>query len=221
MSIILNGQVVNTFNFSGGECHVNISSLAISKNVEIIAILNSSDAIMQLLLTVDAARRINELAIINLVIPYFPYARQDRVCNYGEALSVEVMANLINGLNCNSVTVYDPHSQIVQALIRSCIVVSSADIIGDNLADEIKSKNLTLVSPDAGARKKTEAIAQRLFREGVSENIIYAQKVRNSQTGEIVETRLEKEAIAQDCIIVDDICDGGRTFIELAKSFKI
>ena len=154
MSIILNGQVVNMFNFSGGECHVNISSLAISENVEIIAILNSSDAIMQLLLTVDAARRISESAIINLVIPYFPYARQDRVCNYGEALSVEVMANLINGLNCNSVTVYDPHSQIVQALIRSCIVVSSADIIGDNLADEIKSKNLTLVSPDAGARKK-------------------------------------------------------------------
>ena len=54
----------------------------------------------------------------------------------------------------------------------------------------------------------------------MSENIIYAQKVRNSQTGEIVETRLEKEAIAQDCIIVDDICDGGRTFIELAKVLK-
>ena len=73
------------------------------------AVIKSSDDVMALLLVTDALKR--EGFIISettLEIPYFPYSRQDRVCNPGEALSLAVMAGIINSLGYFSVTVFDP-----------------------------------------------------------------------------------------------------------------
>ena len=47
-----------------------------------------------------------------------------------------------------------------------------------------------------------------------------ASKIRDTKTGYITETKLQGEVRGRDVLIFDDICDGGRTFIELAKSLK-
>lgn len=216
MPIKVNKKYIKHFNFSGGECHVSIADIAIDEETEVVARLYSSDDVICLIMTVDAIRHKSPDTEINLVIPYFPYARQDRVCNEGEAFSVSVMAGLINALQCKSVTVYDPHSQITVDLLNNCHVVSQADLLENSIvATGIKSKGLSVVSPDAGAKAKTKEIADRLKVEA-----IYCTKTRDTATGIITGTHIPDGVSGRDFIIVDDICDGGRTFIELAKALK-
>lgn len=221
MSIYVNNKMLDTFNFSGGECHVKIDVSTIGASTKILVHLNSSDDTMCLLLAVDAVRRINPSTAIELTIPYFPYARQDRVCNVGESLSVKVMADIINHLNCSKVTIYDPHSDVTPALLHNCSVISLADIIMQStLAKMIHEKSFALVSPDAGAEKKIREVGKRLSSTFKTVEVFCATKVRETSTGNIIATELQGDVQGKNLILIDDICDGGRTFIELAKLLK-
>jgi ribose-phosphate pyrophosphokinase len=88
------------------------------------------------------------------------------------------------------------------------------------LAQEILNKNLALVSPDAGAEKKTRDIAMRLSTIEKKLDVFYATKIRDTLTGNITSTDIQGDLNGRNLIIVDDICDGGQTFIELAKVLK-
>jgi ribose-phosphate pyrophosphokinase len=215
--IKVNNTPIKSFNFPAGECQVILQNLDIKLYTYINASLHSSDDIMKLLLTVDAVRRIDRETKIKLTIPYFPYARQDRVCSEGEAFSLEVMANLINSLNCFDVLVYDVHSEVATKLINNCSNIELRDCFPEHLEQMVFENNLTLVSPDAGAKQKVEDLA-----EDISQNIevICATKVRDPKTGLITETKVDADVEGKDLFVVDDICDGGRTFIELAKVLK-
>jgi ribose-phosphate pyrophosphokinase len=73
-----------------------------------------------------------------------------------------------------------------------------------------------LVAPDAGALKKTMELSRLAGMP-----YIHADKKRNPENGEITGTAVHSSALGnQDVLIVDDICDGGRTFVELAKELK-
>jgi ribose-phosphate pyrophosphokinase len=221
MSIFINNLVVPTFLFSGGECSVKLDPAVITAETQLVANLYNSNDVMTLMLTVDAIRRINANTRIHLTIPYFPYARQDRVCNVGESLSVKVMADLINALHCQQVTIYDPHSDVTPALLNNCKTVSLAELImHSDLKNIIHEKCLTLLSPDAGAEKKVSATAKLLSSPTTPIHFMCASKVRDTLTGNIVSSNIHDNVESLNIIILDDICDGGRTFIELAKILK-
>jgi ribose-phosphate pyrophosphokinase len=82
----------------------------------------------------------------------------------------------------------------------------------------MKNKDFYLISPDAGSNKKIFDLAKSI---GFTGEIIRCDKLRDIPTGNITETIVYKDDLnGKDCIILDDICDGGRTFIELAKVLK-
>ena len=221
MTIIVNKHPIEAFEFPGGECQIRLLFQEISATTHITAHLYHSNDIMRLLLTVDAIRRINPQTNIELNIPYFPYARQDRVCNPGEALSVAVMAKLINDLNCQKVIVTDPHSDVTPALLNNVSIISMAEIIvASEMKIFIQEKNLTLISPDAGAEKKVRIVSQLLAKNAIQTNVISASKSRDTLTGHITATHIHDDVVGKNIIILDDICDGGRTFIELARVLK-
>ena len=221
MSIFINSNQPDTFKFSGGECHIKLNTSDITSKTEVLAELNTSDDIMCLLLGIDAIRRVNPETMINLTIPYFPYARQDRVCNAGESLSIKVMTDIINALHCAKVTIYDPHSDVTPALLNNCHTVSLADLVlQSSLSQTILNKKLSLVSPDAGAEKKTQLTAKQLSKIGSPVEVFCASKTRDTLTGHITATEIHGNIQGKNLLILDDICDGGRTFIELAKVLK-
>ena len=76
-----------------------------------------------------------------------------------------------------------------------------------------------MVSPDAGALKKVFRIAEFI---GYTNDVVIASKHRNLETGKIDFTTvpLDGTNATDDFFIFDDICDGGRTFIEIAKVIK-
>ena len=100
--------------FSGGETQAMFHNPSTSDEgnvVELFALIRDGD-IIPLALVVDAIRREIKSPIINLHLPYLPYARQDRVMNKGESLAIKVYCDFINSLNFNSIKVDDCHSDV-------------------------------------------------------------------------------------------------------------
>jgi len=214
--------------FSGGEPHIKLQDkISYFSHVTISIKLESFNDVGKLLVAVDALKR-NVISYsghqrIHLFLPYFPGARQDRIMVKGEAFTAKVYADLINSMGFKTVTIVDPHSDVTPALINNCIVIDNHKFVLEVLRDLFPQSKVTtplLVSPDAGANKKVLKLAQYLS-EFNTMKIVKCDKTRNVQTGNITGFEVYKENLnGQDCVIVDDICDGGRTFIGLADELK-
>ena len=204
-----------SFTFSGGEPHIKIeSNFDANQTVTITHRLNSFNDLGLLCVTVDALRRM-EVKTINLFIPYFPAARQDRVMIPGEPLSVKVYADILNAMNLNKVTVFDAHSEVTPALVNNCEVIPNHKFIAEVL--KIIGNNIKLISPDGGALKKIYKVSE--FLDGIE--VVECSKSRDVKTGKLSGFKVYDDNLqGQDCLIVDDICDGGGTFIGLAEELK-
>ena len=204
--------------FPGGEVKVdiNVGSMAPNYGVQSLIVqasLQNSDDIIALLLTADALRRHFPRAEMDLSLPYVPYARQDRPCVNGEALSIAVMASLINSCGFSTVEVLDAHSDVTSALIKNCTNVPQSQIFNGVFET---FHDFHIVAPDAGAYKKAHALAQDLGAQGV----ICANKVRDVATGRIEGVNVTESVEGLNLLVADDLCDGGRTFTELATVLR-
>jgi len=176
-----------------------------------------------------AVASLRELGIykIHLYTPYFLGSRSDR--KFGEGSNnylKSVICPIINSLNFKSVTVIDPHSDVLEACLNNykkldnhmLVKYALEDLEAFETSDSLNG--ICLVSPDAGAYKKIFDVAQ----EFQIDNIATATKVRDLKTGKILHTEIPNLPVRLDedfkYVIVDDICDGGRTFIELAKAIR-
>lgn len=201
------------FNFPVGETMVRITVKPLGPIVDIEWEYESDVEFMELLLLNDALSRIG-VGINRLTIPYFPHSRQDRVANEQETLSLKVACDLVNSLNSKEVIVYDPHSDVVMALLRNCRAVPQMVFFGTFLATK---KDFYLISPDAGASKKIH----QLLSVARPIAVVECSKKRNPLDGKVTGTFVPAFTLSrQPCVIVDDICDGGKTFVELAKELK-
>jgi ribose-phosphate pyrophosphokinase len=212
----LNGEEINyeAFTFAGGELHIKLDTTDLAESITLTHRLNSFNDIGLLYLAVDALRR-SGVKRLDLFIPYFPAARQDRLMVEGEPLSVKVYADLINQLNVETVTILDPHSDVTPALLNRCVVVSNHAFI-QKVIGIIGSDSL-LISPDGGALKKIYKVSEAL--NGM--DVVECSKSRDVKTGRLSGFKVYADDLqGRSCIIVDDICDGGGTFIGLAKELK-
>lgn len=217
--------IISNFTFPGGERHIKIANALYIYSVHITSIIHNSDDIIDLLLGVDAVRRELDNPKITLEIPYLPYARQDRVCSGGDPFSLKVICDLINSLNAHAVYIFDPHSKITEVLINNCRPVYPPVLFRDDrylysLGEMIKHNSLSILYPDQGAQKKITELCMSIYGNDYRNYLLGASKFRDANTGEITATEVYGEVENKDIIIIDDICDGGRTFIELAKVLK-
>jgi ribose-phosphate pyrophosphokinase len=177
---------------------------------------------LELICCAVATLRELDIKNIHLYAPYFLGGRSDR--KFGEGSNnylKSVICPIINSLNFKSVTVMDPHSDVLEACLNNFRKINNFALVDDALSyliGEDEEDQVVLVSPDAGAYKKVFDVAQK-FR---IEKIITATKVRDLKTGQILHT--EVPVLDQHkhlkYVIVDDICDGGRTFIEISKALR-
>jgi ribose-phosphate pyrophosphokinase len=211
--------VIESKRFPGGETHPLIDPAVASwQHARLTAVLKNGDDVMELLLVTDALRRLNNDLVIDLYLPYLPYARQDRVANAGEAHGLKVMTDLINDQYYHTVTVLDPHSNVSEALLNDLRVVPLEKII-KRAYQNTDWTQVVLVAPDQGATKKVEALAKALR----CPNVVQAVKKRDTLTGKITDTQIlpfPPEYLAYDWLVVDDICDGGYTFLQLGALLK-
>lgn len=201
------------FKFPAGEVHFNVENSLMAENgLQIVTDLSNSDEIMQLILLADTFRHRDKY----LELLYTPYARQDRRTSHGEPFSLRAFAKMINSCGFKQVKVYDPHSDVTAALIDNIYVVKRLVLVKRTF-NALGFQDGIVVSPDAGAMKTNQEIAEHFGLPHVT-----ATKVRDIKTGAITATQLHTHISLEgkDLLILDDICDGGRTFIELAKVLK-
>jgi|SRR6185295_10777121 len=137
-----------------------------------------------------------------LELPYLPYARQDKSVTNDATFALFPFARLLNSLNFDKIRVFDPHNVELTKHLFDRIEVVMPDVQAI-----VKKVKALPVYPDLGAAKRYDAPSKALRCE----------KVREPLTGAITGIKVIGKVKRTSYIIIDDICDGGRTFIEVAK----
>ena len=177
---------------------------------------------VELIICANQALRDFGITNIELYVPYFIGGRSDRKFFNGSTNYLKnVICPIINSQGFKKVYVVDPHSDVLEACLTNFQKINNFHLVDDALSyliGEDEDHTIMLVSPDAGALKKIYDVAKH-FR---IDNITTASKVRDMKTGNIIRTELPTMNLKgiEHIIIIDDICDGGRTFIELAKVIR-
>lgn len=152
---------------------------------------------------------------IILVLPYIPNARMDRVKNREEVFTLKYFAEFINSLNFSAVKVFDPHSNVSEALIQNIDFFNIGNFIRNNVLVD-KDNNIKydfLFFPDEGAMKRYSNLFNIPF--------VYGQKNRDWKTGEIKGLDIIGEVEeGKSYLIIDDICSRGGTFFHSARKLK-
>ena len=152
-----------------------------------------------------------------LILPYLPYARADRRFIDGDCFGLEVFANILNGLDVSIVSL-DVHSDKSTSLIRGLRSLSPTPLIEMAIKQTLAandSSRLTLLFPDDGARKRYSALAQEL-----DVDVLHCMKVRDKVTGKLSRFSVpdKGEFKTSNVLLIDDICDGGGTFLGIADA---
>ena len=220
---VFNHQI-KTFSFPAGERGCVITdglTYGDDSDIGITLEFNGSDDIIDLLNVVNALRnRYGQNQKLVLFADYLPFSRQDRVTEYGAAFSLQMFASLIKLCNFSAVYTKDVHSDVAAALFDAGVLFNTPqDEIWYPTVRWYTSQDIetVLISPDAGASKKIYKLAKK-----ANVRVAEASKIRDLKTGNIVQTKFDGSLLegAECAIIVDDICDGGRTFLELGKVIR-
>lgn len=203
--------------FPGGEPHIRIKQFwEEDTDITILTRINNFKDLGILMVAVNAINHIGKYGVLKVHIPYFPGARQDRVCNPGEALTVKVYTDLINSMRFDKVVIYDPHSDVTPALLNNCEVTNNHNFIR-GVDTYLSLEDLVIVCPDAGAGKKII----ELCKQCGFEDMVKCDKIRDLSTGKLSGFQVHADDLGgKPCLIVDDICDGGGTFMGLAEKLK-
>lgn len=201
------------FLFSGGEVHCSVP-LKSMPSFNIVCLDYTMNGFMALCELYSVIRK--QGLQYPLIYPYLPYARQDRDMVVSEPFSLKIFCEFLNAQGFPSVTVYDPHSDVGPALIKNCKVIPQ-EVIARSIipARALVDPNVIFVSPDAGAYKKVAKLIEDSSRIAVGTK-------RRDAKGNITDTEIlyHGPIAGRECVIVDDICDGGATFTALAKILK-
>lgn len=185
---------------------------------------------------VASLREIDKDMEIYLYIPYIMGARSDRKFEEGGNNYLrDVLCPIINSLNFKTVTCIDPHSYSLEGCIKNFKSIDNSKLVNfaiDNIVGKFQYKpingvysnedlkNIILISPDAGASKKIYKLAEQI---GYNGDIITCSKDRDVDgklTKTVVPYKVTDKTCEKDIIIIDDICDGAKTFINIAKIIK-
>jgi ribose-phosphate pyrophosphokinase len=179
-----------------------------------------SDDILRVLMEADAAHRAG-YGMVQLIAPYLPYGRQDRVTAPGTSFSLDVFTQLIRD-RFESIVVVDAHSEATKALLDRAdgmfFDFKASDLMPFFPVGRLPAhvRDMVVVAPDKGARERAERCAVVL---GIR-TVCYAVKHRNPETGDVESIEVEGVMPEDHVLIIDDICDGGATFIALAQALN-
>ena len=204
-------------NFADNEIFVEINENIRGEDVYIIQSTSNpvNDNIMELLITIDAAKR-GSANRITAVIPYFGYARQDRKTGPRTPISAKLIANLITSAGADRVLTMDLHAGQIQGFFDIPLdnLYSAPPTIRD-IEDQFKdTSQLILISPDVGGVVRTRAFAKRL-----SADLAIIDK-RREEPGKSEVMNVIGKVENKICILIDDIVDSAGTLCSAAEALK-
>lgn len=172
----------------------------------------ANDNLMELLVCIDALRRASAKRI-TAVIPYFGYARQDRKPGPRTPISAKLVANLITEAGAHRVLTMELHAGQIQGFFDIPVDnLFSVPLLGPDMANNLGTDDLIIVSPDVGGVTRARAFAKRL---DVGLAIIDKRRER-AGVSEVM--HVIGDVKGKRCVLVDDIVDSGGTLCNAADA---
>ena len=209
------------FRFSDGEIGVSIEESVRGADVFVVqpTCAPANEHLIELLIIVDALRRASAYRI-NLVMPYFGYARQDRKTRSREPITAKLIANLLQEAGADRVITADLHAGQIQGffdipvdhLIGGPLLVS---YFRKTLSKAVEDKLVTVVSPDIGGVVRARKFAEQIGNA----DLAIVDKRRSHEIANSCEVmEIIGNIEGRTAILVDDIIDTAGTMVKAAEA---
>src|ERR1044071_3247076 len=206
--------VVNYQQFSDGEMSPFITESVRGHDVFIIqSTFPPSDNLMELLLMVDAAKRASSHNV-NVIIPYFGYARQDRKDKPRVSIAAKMIANLLSAAGADRIMACDLHADQIQGFFDIPVDHLDGAYIFVPYLKSLGLKDIMFATPDVGGIKRA-----RNFAKFFNAELAVCDKHRK-EANKIESMRLIGEVEGMDVVLVDDLVDTAGTICKAAGLLK-
>jgi ribose-phosphate pyrophosphokinase len=200
--------------FSDGEMSPHIGESVRGHEVFIIqSTFPPADNFFELLLMIDAAKRASA-ENVNVIIPYFGYARQDRKDKPRVAIAAKLIANVLSAAGADRIMTADLHADQIQGFFDIPLDHLDGEYIFVPYLKSLNLKNIMFASPDVGGIKRARSFAKFFDAE-----LAVCDKYRK-EANKIESMRLIGEVDGKDVILVDDLVDTGSTICKAAALLK-
>jgi ribose-phosphate pyrophosphokinase len=202
----------STFTFPDGQPHFKLETYDREFGAATVEMAIKSPADLFLACLVADTLRNHGYSEINLDIRYLLGARMDRPIDWAQPFTLQSVARIINLCGFSRVRILDVHSEVATRLIRN-----SENLLPHPQLWQVKETlgHVRFVAPDAGAMKRVELLT-------FPASFTSCHKKRRSSDGALLGFGVNDPStvVDRDCLIVDDICDGGGTFVGLAQKLR-
>lgn len=193
--------------FSDGEIRINIEESIRGDNVYVVQSTSApvNDNLMELLIMIDALRRASANTI-NIVMPYYGYARQDRKARSREPITAKLVANMLEKAGVDRVVALDLHAAQIQGFFDIPLDhMMGAPLLADYFIKNGVAEKAVVVSPDHGGVSRARALAEFL---GAPIAIIDKRRTKPN-VAEIM--NIIGDVKGKKCILIDDMIDTAGT----------
>lgn len=200
--------------FKDGEFKPSFNESLRGKRIFIIgSTFAPSDNLMEILLMIDAAKRASA-QYIDVVIPYFGWARQERKDEPRVPIAAKLVANMLEAAGASRIVTMDLHADPIQGFFEIPVDHLYSSTIFIPYIQKLHLPNLAIASPDMGGSKRAYAYSKLLKSDVV---ICYKQRKKANVVGSM---ELIGNVEGKDVVLVDDIIDTGGTLTKAANLMK-
>ncbi|MFD7846930.1 ribose-phosphate diphosphokinase [Nocardia sp. NPDC059764] len=173
--------------------------------------------VMEHLIMIDALKR-GSAKRITSVLPFYPYARQDKKHRGREPISARLIADLLKTAGADRIITIDLHTDQIQGFFDGPVDHMHAQVqLAEHIRNNYDLSNITVVSPDAGRVKVAEKWANSLADAPMA----FIHKTRDPLVpNQTVSNRVVGEVEGRTCILIDDMIDTGGTIAGAVKVLK-
>lgn len=200
--------------FSDGEIQINIEESVRGDNVYVIQSTSApvNDNLMELMIMIDALRRASANTI-NVVLPYYGYARQDRKARSREPITAKLVANMLQNSGVTRIVALDLHAAQIQGFFDIPVDhLMGAPLLADYFINEGVAANAVVVSPDHGGVTRARALAEFLK----APIAIIDKRRPRPNVAKIM--NIIGDVKGKKCIMIDDMIDTAGTISKGAQA---
>ncbi|TMW64110.1 hypothetical protein Poli38472_014227 [Pythium oligandrum] len=207
-------------NFADGETSVLVDEGVRGHRVYIVCSTTNVDRLMELLLSISAMRRASAKSI-TAVIPFYGYARQDRMHKGREPVAAADIARMLEVMGVDHVVTVDLHSAQIEGFFKPEIPVDNLQAypVGAVYFSEMHATNPIVIAPHSSAVNRAVLFRDILSRT-IDEFVPLAFVVRKHRLDDKLPGELVGEVDGRDCIIIDNLVDTGSTLVKTAQVLK-
>lgn len=205
----------DAYDFANGEIFVRYKESVRGSDAFVVQSVTEpvNQWVMETLIMIDALKR-GSAKRITVVLPFYPYARQDKKHRGREPISARLVADLLKTAGANRILTVDLHTAQIQGFFDGPVDhLFAMDTLASYIEEKYTGRPITVVAPDSGRVRVAERWTDRLGGRPLA----FIHKTRDPlRPNEVVANKVVGDAAGQVCLIVDDMIDTGGTICRAA-----